>query len=236
MSLGERIDAVIKAKGLKQVLVALDAGITPSSLNHIIRGKTKDPKHSVVRSIARAIGEPVGALDGDPVEYLLGYERALLRKAALLMLDRIPGEGTSLVKSEGGGGMFVDEYPASAGLDADVYADAEELPKRQIPEDLAKRLHVRHVFRVRGESMTGAGIHDGDHVFVDPSFERSRANGRIVVARYGGSETVKRLEIVDRTIRLISENQKYRPRVVNEEADGFELIGVVVAHLAYSLR
>lgn len=235
MTLGERIDTVIKAKGLKQVLVALDAGITPSSLNHIIRGKTKDPKHSVVRSIARAIGESVSALDGDPVENLLGYERTVLRRAALLMLERIPAEGTAPIDREHSG-VVVDEYPVSAGVDADVYADAEELPKRQIPDDMYKRLHVRHVFRVRGESMTGAGINDGDHVFVDPSFERSRANGRIVVARYAGSETVKRLEIVDRTIRLVSENPKYRPRVVDEEADGFKLIGVVVAHLAYSLR
>jgi len=236
MTLGEQIDAVIKAKGLKQVLVAHDVGITAASLNNIIKGKTKNPSFWVVVRIARVIGEPVSALAGDPVEYLLGYERIALHKAAKIITDRIPLESGTLRSSllDAEEPMHaVEEHPAAAGLDAEVYADAEELPKRQIPDDLYKKKGVRHVFLVHGESMTGAGINDGDRVYVEPRTDTLRANGKIVVCRYAGFETVKRLEIRDRTIRLISENPKYKPRVVNEEADRFKLVGVVVAHLTY---
>lgn len=237
MTLGEQIDTVIKAKGLKQVLVAKDAGITAATLNNIIKGKTKQPRFLVIARIARVIGEPLSALAGEPVEYLLGYERVAMRKAASIVLQRIPSESAELpsVPSEAAAEPMhvVEEHPAAAGLDAEIYADAEELPKLQIPEDLYKKKGVRHVFLVRGESMIGAGINDGDRVYVDPSYTASQANGKIVVCRFAGSATVKRFEITGRRMRLISENPKYRPRVVNEEADGFALIGVVVAHLAY---
>ena len=47
------------------------------------------------------------------------------------------------------------------------------------------------LFRVRGESMTGAGIFDGDLLVVDRSIEP--VHGQVVVAAINNDMTVKRL-------------------------------------------
>ena len=56
---------------------------------------------------------------------------------------------------------------------------------------LAPHAEATFLLRVRGESMTGAGIDDGDVLVVDRSLEP--VHGRIVVAMVDGEFTVKRL-------------------------------------------
>ena len=77
--------------------------------------------------------------------------------------------------------------------------------------------------RVRGESMVGAGILDGDKVVVRP--QQSADNGQIVVARIGDEATVKRLSRKNGQIWLLPENPAFDP-IDGTEA---ELIGVVKA-------
>ena len=61
--------------------------------------------------------------------------------------------------------------------------------------------------RVAGDSMTGAGIHDGDILIVDRSLEP--ANGGIVVAAVNGELTVKRLMKRDGRCILKPENDAF---------------------------
>ena len=77
--------------------------------------------------------------------------------------------------------------------------------------------------RVRGESMIGAGILDGDKVVVRP--QRSADDGQIVVARIGDEATVKRLHRRNGQVWLLPENPAFEP-IDGSEA---ELIGVVKA-------
>ena len=77
--------------------------------------------------------------------------------------------------------------------------------------------------RVRGDSMIGAGILDGDMVVVRP--QPSADDGRIVVARIGDEATVKRLSRRDGQVWLMPENDAYSP-IDGAEA---ELIGLVKA-------
>ena len=75
--------------------------------------------------------------------------------------------------------------------------------------------------RVRGDSMIGAGILDGDKVVVRP--QSTADDGQIVVARIGDEATVKRLSRRDGRIWLLPENDAYSP-IDGSEA---ELIGLV---------
>ena len=77
--------------------------------------------------------------------------------------------------------------------------------------------------RVRGDSMIGAGILDGDKVVVRP--QQSADNGQIVVARIEDEATVKRLQNRGGQVWLMPENPAYRP------IDGrfAQIIGVVKA-------
>lgn len=75
--------------------------------------------------------------------------------------------------------------------------------------------------RVRGDSMVGAGILEGDKVIVRP--QQSADNGQIVVARIDDEATVKRLLRRNGQVWLMPENDNYSP------IDGThaEIIGVV---------
>ncbi len=77
--------------------------------------------------------------------------------------------------------------------------------------------------RVRGDSMIGAGILDGDKVVVRP--QPSADNGQIVVARIEDEATVKRLQRRGDGIWLMPENPAYAP-IDGREA---QIIGVVKA-------
>ena len=77
--------------------------------------------------------------------------------------------------------------------------------------------------RVRGESMIGAGIMDGDRVVVRP--QPTADDGQIVVARIGDEATVKRLSRKDGRVWLLPENPAFEP-IDGTEA---EIIGIVKA-------
>ena len=77
--------------------------------------------------------------------------------------------------------------------------------------------------RVRGDSMIGAGILDGDKVVVRP--QSSADDGQIVVARIGDEATVKRLSRRGGQVWLLPENPDYPP-IDGSEA---ELVGLVKA-------
>ena len=77
--------------------------------------------------------------------------------------------------------------------------------------------------RVRGDSMIGAGILDGDKVVIRP--QQTADDGQIVVARIGDEATVKRLSRRNGQIWLLPENDSYAP-IDGSEA---ELIGLVKA-------
>ena len=90
--------------------------------------------------------------------------------------------------------------------------------------ELVKNPPATFFVRVKGNSMTGAGIFDGDTLVVDRSLEA--ASGSVVVAVVDGELTVKRLSIRRGKVRLLPENPEFPPI---EFRDGQELVvwGVV---------
>jgi repressor LexA len=80
---------------------------------------------------------------------------------------------------------------------------------------------------VRGDSMIGAGIYDGDYVVVRR--QQTARDGQLVAALVDGEEaTVKRLERRDSRVVLRAENPDYPPMVFS---DGVEILGVAIAVL-----
>jgi len=78
--------------------------------------------------------------------------------------------------------------------------------------------------RVRGESMVGAAILDGDVVVVRR--QATAEAGEIVVARVGDEATVKRLRLVAGRVELHPENPAFAPIVA--EPGAVEILGKVV--------
>lgn len=83
------------------------------------------------------------------------------------------------------------------------------------------------MLRVRGDSMIGAGIFEGDYVVVRRQADAT--DGDLVAALIEDEEaTVKRLQRRDGQVLLVSENPAYPPMSFRE---GVELLGKVVAVL-----
>ncbi|HAN99489.1 MAG TPA: repressor LexA [Planctomycetaceae bacterium] len=80
--------------------------------------------------------------------------------------------------------------------------------------------------RINGDSMTGAGMRNGDVVIVrqQPVAE----SGEIVVALLDGEATTKRLWIQGDRIELRAENRRYKPIEIAADAE-FRIVGKVVA-------
>jgi repressor LexA len=93
-----------------------------------------------------------------------------------------------------------------------------------LPEELVGR-RPSFALRVRGDSMTGEGILDGDLIVVEPRPEVR--NGSTVVAVVRGEATVKKLFREDGRVRLEPANPRLRPIVA--PASEVEIRGVVVA-------
>ena len=98
----------------------------------------------------------------------------------------------------------------------------ETLP---LPQDLVGT-GTLFALRVKGDSMTGAGIFDGDTVVVRQ--QASADDGTIIAALVDGEEaTVKRLRRKGGRVLLVAENPAYEPI----ESDDVQMLGKVVAVL-----
>jgi len=80
-------------------------------------------------------------------------------------------------------------------------------------------------FSVEGDSMSGAGILDGDKVLVDRAIEPR--HGHIVIAVINNDYTLKRLYRRTGVIELRAENPAYRP-IRLKEAEELQVWGVVI--------
>ena len=80
--------------------------------------------------------------------------------------------------------------------------------------------------RVKGTSMTGAGIQSEDILIVDRALAPHHNN--IVVARIDGELTVKRLKLENNKTFLVAENNEF-PSIEITSAIDFEVWGVVTS-------
>jgi repressor LexA len=84
------------------------------------------------------------------------------------------------------------------------------------------------LLKVKGDSMMGAHIVDGDYVLVQP--QESARDGEIVVALLGDEATVKRFYKTPTGVSLKAENPRFKTIEVSNEdaaARGFKIIGCV---------
>ena len=83
------------------------------------------------------------------------------------------------------------------------------------------------LLRAEGESMTGAGIGDGDYLLIRP--QRDAENGDIVVALLDSEATVKRFSRRGDVVTLAPENPDMEPITVRAGERAVMIIGKVVA-------
>ena len=168
-----------------------------------------------VRDIGKAIGltssstvhahlanlEKLGVLKRDPtkpraLEVLVGKAKDAVVPSGLPLVGRVAA-GVPLLAEE-----RIEEYVSVPGI-----AGGEE---------------GEFVLEVKGDSMVGAGILEGDHVIVRR--QETAKNGEIVVALVGEEATVKRFFRENDHVRLQPENDALEPILTRE----VQLLGRVV--------
>jgi DNA polymerase V len=105
---------------------------------------------------------------------------------------------------------------------AEGYTDVAVDFNRHILEHPA----ASYCFYVKGDSMAGAHIAEGDMVVVDRSL--TPVSGSLIVCSLDGAFTLKRFEIRSGKNFLVSANINYEPVEITSESD-FSCWGVAVA-------
>ena len=81
-----------------------------------------------------------------------------------------------------------------------------------------------YILQVKGDSMIGIGIEDGNYVVIEVGV--NVGNHDIIAAYYNGGTTLKRLMMMGDTVLLVSENAKYEPISISE--GDFKVMGKLV--------
>lgn len=103
------------------------------------------------------------------------------------------------------------------GIKAGFPSPATDFEGTQISLDkvLVKNFEATFYAKADGDSMTGAGIDDGDIMVIDRSIEPT--DGKIAVCCIDGEFTVKRIKIKKDGIYLLPENKSFQPIKVTED-------------------
>jgi repressor LexA len=150
--------------------------------------------------------------------------QALAKKGAL---ELIPGAARGLRLREPAGVPVQGTLPLVgrvAGGSPILAAEHVEAYYRVDAELFRPR--ADYLLRVRGSSMSGVGILDGDLLVVHKAVEA--APGQIVVARIDDEVTVKRFRRRGRQIVLAPENPQFEPIVIDPRERAFSIEGIAV--------
>ena len=119
-------------------------------------------------------------------------------------------------------------FPVIGTIAAGTPIDAEQNIETYVPED--EDLDADYALRVKGDSMIGDDINDGDIVFIrqQPDVE----DGEIAAVYVDGGATLKRVFKIGESVQLRSSNSKYKPmNFTAENCEEFKVLGKAVKKL-----
>jgi repressor LexA len=169
--------------------------------------------------------------------------QALARKGVIELVSgtsrgiRLKGAGRNVAR----GDVFSQALPGMAQLALPLIGRVAAGSPILAQEHVDQTYHVEaglfnprpdYLLRVRGMSMQGAGIMDGDLLAVQAT--REARNGQIVVARLGEEVTGKRFHRDKNHIELHAENPDY-PTIVVNPGQPFEIEGLAVGLIRNSM-
>ncbi len=154
----------------------------------------------------RDIGKAIGLTSSSTVHTHL----ANLEKLGLLKRDPTKPRAIEVLVDRAKAVVSQQGLPVVGQVAAGSPVLAEENIEEYVPvPQIAGGDEGEFVLRVKGDSMVGAGIFEGDYVVVRP--QETATDGEIVVALVGEEATVKRFFREDDHVRLQPENDALDP-------------------------
>lgn len=197
----QRLREGLDLRGMKQIELATRSGISKYSISHYLKGDWEG-KQDAVYELARGLNVSEA--------WLMGYDVPVERSApeVSVQLDKkptIPPGFMPLPKMKKvpliGAIACGDPITAIQNREGDVNAPVD--------------MRCDFALKCRGESMIGAGIHDGDVVYIriQPEVE----NGEIAAVRIGEEATLKRVYMHNDYIELRPENPAFESIIRRRE-------------------
>lgn len=183
------------------------SGVPKGTINKLLNGETRNPTASTLKRLADALGCELAYLCGKPSDIPGVHRLSELTSAADLMPVRrrkIP---------------LIGDIAAGQPIQCE-----EEIEITDCADDT----QADFALRVRGDSMVGARIHDGDTVFIRRQDDVD--DGQIAAVIIDGQATLKRVYHIPNGLQLLSENPRYPPMIFTYPAcDSIRIIGQAVA-------
>jgi SOS-response transcriptional repressor LexA len=198
----EKFQQIWKNSGLSCKDFGKTLEISESYVSNIVRGARK-PSREVLERLAQVYDVDLG-------EFLFG-EGGLPNKVDSAYID--------LIKQEAAAGH---------GLDIDDYAERSRIAVPRSIIGSHRPEHIKAVI-VKGDSMIGAHIFEGDYVLFNT---QDKEGENIFVLSINNTLLVKRVsfDALTETMTLISENSIYEPRVIKgADLDTVNIAGKVIA-------
>ena len=205
----ERMKLTMQEKQITQAELSKRTGIRASSISDYLNNRY-EPKQDKIYLIAEALNVDPAWLSGREIEHkTISPDISSIKNIVPIEKRMIPVIGT---------------IAAGKPITADEHIET------YVPCDID--IHADFGLIIHGDSMIGAGIHDGDVVFIKEQPDVD--NGQIAAVRIDDEATLKHVYKIPGGCMLVSENPKYPPMTFTEEnCDDIHIIGLAVAK--YSL-
>lgn len=183
-------------RGMKQIELATLSGISKYSISHYLKGDWEG-KQDAVYELARVLDVSEA--------WLMGYDVPPERKTVAKGAPAIPPGFIPLPKMK--------KVPLIGAIACGDPITA--LQNREGEVDAPEDMRCDFALKCHGDSMIGAGIYDGDTVFirVQPEVE----NGEIAAVRIGEEATLKRVYLHTDYIELRPENSAFESIIRRKE-------------------
>lgn len=183
-------------RGMKQIELATLSGISKYSISHYLKGDWEG-KQDAVYELARVLDVSEA--------WLMGYDVPPERKTVAKGAPAIPPGFIPLPKMR--------KVPLIGAIACGDPITA--LQNREGEVDAPEDMRCDFALKCHGDSMIGAGIYDGDTVFIriQPEVE----NGEIAAVRIGEEATLKRVYLHTDYIELRPENSAFESIIRRKE-------------------
>ena len=197
----QRLREGLDLRGMKQIELATRSGISKYSISHYLKGDWEG-KQDAVYELARALNVSEA--------WLMGYDVPAERSApkVSVQLDKKPTIPP--------GFMPLPKMRKVPLIDAIACGDPiTAIQNREGDVNAPVDMRCDFALKCQGESMIGAGIHDGDVVYIriQPEVE----NGEIAAVRIGEEATLKRVYLHNDYIELRPENPAFESIIRRRE-------------------
>ena len=218
MRLSEKLARLKSRRGLTTDALSLKSGVPKGTINKLLNGETRNPTIGTLKALA-------GALEC-PLEWLSGEGPAAVPPPQPADIPGVRRLGDA--REDHWFDNLMPVLTRRVPLLGSIAAGAPILAEQELAvADCDAGIHCDFALRVKGDSMIGARIHDGDVVFIRR--QDDVADGQIAAVVIDDEATLKRVYHVKNGLQLLSENPKYPPMMFTlNECGAIRILGLAV--------